>query len=637
MLPPPPLLLSIGNGGLRRRHHNEVVYSSIATFDTPTSIRAQQRALHVTPAVTFLAAMLTFTLTGVLASLTPPQATTQFEMDESFACLRAHRGPDFTTAVVVLGTPPRLLSVLVRFDRAVNSSVDPALRIFSSQIAESSSFSCENNICHDVAITSVGINGRSIRQVIEFRYTAPVIESTATSNTAYSLGFDGEVFLRHDHEYILTASHFCATPLSTSDDGGLGTDEAVPIELVNNQLLTTRADQVTQLEQVRETPAIQALVEGRCSIDVVDLFPPEAAIEAQFLALSSSSTSLQNVESRRVVIEVGTNCAAAHSFYSRAYSLLQLDCLNCLSDASIPYRRFAHNSMRLRLTTSSGYLWLQHDDRLDAIPTTETGVGRSILKLMLMVLAAAVTWVRASKHTAAHDLLYLHCLRIVRCEQKAETTTRARIFEDAAIGITAVAARFAIAIWRCSTLGGDDQLRAPSVQLVASVVSFVQWLVRYFVLKRSECEQPLTKLGGSTALVDATCAVMLAFAEPPLLQSNNQRFDPTARLLTALLLTTMTLQRILFASACCGLLLSVEWQGRHTTYTGIVVAATASWLFQACSVAVLIVDVFATPLSWSLHRASTGGYEVSIIAVFLATTCAGLPQLFRTSLRLLEE
>ena len=137
-----------------------------------------------------------------------------------------------------------------------------------------------------------------------------------------------------------------------------------------------------------------------------------------------------------------------------------------------------------------------------------------------------------------------------------EPVSETAVMEDALIGFVAVMARMSVSIWRVISLAGDNQLRAPLVQTVASALSLCQWVIRYFVLER-QCEAPLTKLGGSTALLDATSAVLLAFAQPPLLVSSAGRFDPTARLLTALLITTMTLQRCLFAAACCGLLWAV--------------------------------------------------------------------------------
>ena len=78
------------------------------------------------------------------------------------------------------------------------------------------------------------------------------------------------------------------------------------------------------------------------------------------------------------------------------------------------------------------------------------------------------------------------------------------------------------------TLAVDGQLRAPVAQLVASVLSLLQWILRYFVLDR-KCEGTAHQAGRLTALIDATCAVMLGFAQPPLFVSSISRFDPMRR------------------------------------------------------------------------------------------------------------
>jgi hypothetical protein len=263
-----------------------------------------------------------------------------------------------------------------------------------------------------------------------------------------------------------------------------------------------------------------------------------------------------------------------------------------------------------------------------------------------MTLAAAVTWIRAGKGTAALDRLFIYCLRMVHCptlEQKSAEIDYTAVWEDAAVGLIAIAARLATAIWRTITLSVDGQTRAPVAQIVASVLSLAQWALRYFVLDRG-CEAPLTKLGGSTALVDATTAVMLGFSQAPLFVSSINRFDPTARLLTALLITTMTIHRCLFATACVGLLYGVSTDDASQKgsrfsreYVAIVLFALVAWLLQAASVAILLADVFAVPLAHSISRGYAGGWLEVAVAVYMGISAVGLPQLLRTVQHVAEE
>ena len=403
------------------------------------------------------------------------------------------------------------------------------------------------------------------------------------------------------------------------------------------------------------------------------LFPGAAADETRWLGLSSErvyENSPDNVGARRTVVEVGTQCASNHPSYERAYSLYQLDCLSayvpCDTLPSVPFRRVASDQLRVHLPDDGSdlaYVFTAPDGRLETLPRLEEGgaaMWLSLIKLGLMTLAAAVTWIRAGKGTASLDRLFMYCLRMAYCpvleQQTGNETEYTVVWEDAVVGFAAIAARTAVAIWRTLSLAVDGQIRAPLAQLVAAVLSLVQWVLRYFVLDR-HCEAPLTKLGGSTALVDATTAVMLGFAEPPLFVSSVSRFDPTARLLTALLISTMTLHRCLFATSCCGLLWAVATDdvrkparvppinmvrvlpgavGAAGTdrfaaeYVPYVLFALVAWLLQTCSVAILLADVFCVPLAHSASRSIAGGWGELAMVIFVATVATGMPQLLRT-------
>ena len=256
-------------------------------------------------------------------------------------------------------------------------------------------------------------------------------------------------------------------------------------------------------------------------------------------------------------------------------------------------------------------------------------------KLGLMVLAAAVVYARAAKSTSSNHRLLLACLQCTTHEGcPVEDVELAAVLEDAFVGLVALVARIAISIWLLQELVDDGQPRVIVAQLLASGLSLVHWLVRYVVLKRGK-QSPLLKLGGSSALVDASSSVMLAFARAPLLVSSVGRFNATARLITSLLLTMVALQRILFATACCGHLVN---SARHLScYRALVIAAAVQWITQAACLAVLLADVFATPLAFSATRSLPGDPTPLACAFFLAATAAAMPRLLRSVERLLDE
>ena len=624
----------------------------------------------------FVLAMICYLVTGMVCIGFAPEATDTFDehsIPDTALCMRVSRHTNYASVDVAIGTPPSMLNLLLRLDSVYDRN-STSMRLFSNRVAESDTVSCEGTVCTDAALVHPeGPASPQVVAVVQFEYTNPTTESL-TYGTAVTMHLDGEFALKQGNDYYLTTTHLCWAP---SDATGMHSEAepdpadhegAVPARVVNG-LLKADAAGLEQTLTMRNTPSGIAQINNACvgGVGEVALFPGAASDEATWLGLASKrayENSPDGVDDRRAIVEVGTSCASNYTLYERAYSLYQLDCLSayvsCDTNPSVPFRRVASDQLRLHIPddgTDVAYVFTSPDDRLEALPKLETGghaMWLSFVKLGLMTLAAAVTWIRAAKTTSSHDRLFMYCVRMAHCPVlDAEPVDRIVIWEDAVIGLAAVVARIAVAVWRTVTLSVDGQLRAPFAQLLAGVLSFAQWVLRYFVLDR-KCEAPLTKLGGSTALIDATCAVMLGFAEPPLFVSSVSRFDPTARLLTALLITTMTLQRCLFSTACCGLLWAVASDdarkpvdissmrmfpgatGAAATdrfapeYIPYVLFALLAWLLQTCSVAVLLADVFCVPLAHSMSRSIAGGWTEIAMAIFMATAAGGMPTMVKT-------
>ena len=683
---------------VRRSSELGVGYRTIspASIGSAAIAIARPKTIHLSwtslvPGGLFLLAMLGYLLGGFLCTVFPPLATTAFDdhkIPREAQCLRATRHTNYATVDLPFGTPSTILNVLIRLDLVNEGTMQANTRLFSTKVGESNTVSCEGSVCHDaILLQTEGPTSAMHHRIMKFLYTNPTTESlNYASNTAKTIGLDGEMYLTPGHDYYLTATHFCWLAINSSMDAHTDAEinaygeGGVPIRSVGG-ILRTNATNLVISKTLRASPASQAQIEGHCAntttgeVGELSLFPLEAANEASWLGLASErayESSPEGVEDRRTVVEVGTTCAAAHESYERAYSLYQLDCLSaytpCETYPTVPFRRVADNQLRLHISSTAGgasYLWAVTDIRLETLPKLgERGdaMWLSVIKLLLMTLAAAVAWVRAAKSTSSHDRLFMNCVRTARCHMGVGTPIdEVVVWEDAFIGFAAVAARMAVSVWRMISLFDDGQLRAPTAQFVASLFSLGQWVVRYFVLER-QCEAPLTKLGGSTALIDATSAVMLGFAQPPLLVSSEGRFDPTARLLTAILITTMTLQRCLFATACCGLLWAVARedvelakdeqetrplvQGKENgrakahfdpEYVPILLFAALSWVLQALATGVLLADLFCVPMAYSMSRSTPGHWIELAAAIFFVTTAASLPQMMRTAQRVAED
>lgn len=617
------------------------------------------------PGTVFAVSVIAYFVTGILCIALPPEATSKFDghvIPDNAKCLRATRHANYASIDLAIGSPVNLLNMLLRLDIVKNNN-DSAVRLFSNRVAESNSVACDGTLCSDVALLHArGPSSPQERSVVQFEYTNPTTESLSYG-TAVTIELDGEFALKHGNDYFLTSTHLCWSAAAELPHNGAESDSednegAVSVTVSQERLFTTTSG-LQMTSTTRNTPTAQAERAGVCQVGNIAMFPGEAASEATWLGLASDrvyENTPDNVDDRRVVVEVGTACATNYTDYSRAYSLYQLDCLSayvsCDVLPSVPYRRFASDQLRIHLpenTTQPAYVFASFDPRLSSLPKLdESGHAMylSVLKLALMTLAAAVTWIRASKTTASHDRLFMFCLRMAHCPVlKPEELNNIIVWEDAAIGLMAIIARVGVATWRIFTLSIDNQLRAPVAQLAAGALSLLQWIIRYFVLQR-ECEAPLTKLGGSTALIDATCAVMLGFAEVPLLQSSLGRFDPTARLLTALLITTMTLQRSLFSTACCAMLyavasndarksirldsLNTPAHGFDAMYVPFVLFGLVAWMLQTASIAILMADIFCVPLAHSVSRNMEGGWGEIAMAIFAAAAAASLPTMMRT-------
>lgn len=323
------------------------------------------------------------------------------------------------------------------------------------------------------------------------------------------------------------------------------------------------------------------------------------------------------------MIEMGSECAEV--LHPRAFSLYQIDCFECTTEPSLPFRRVASTAIRIRVSNSSVHLWAYEDARLSQIPGLAGEVEATLValfKLALMLLAAAVIWIRAAKATSKHHLLFLHCL-----SPASAATDSATEFQDALIGLLAIGARVGVSWYFFEELAEDGQQRLALIQILASALSVAHWLARYFVFESEESS--LTKLGGSTAICDASSAVMIAFATPPLLRSSNGIFDATARLLTAILISLVAMQRCLYSAACCGTLFALT-SASNPGYRGLLTASGLLWVAQASALAALLADAFCTPIGFSSSRSLAGDRTPISMGFFFAVSAASLPQLMKS-------
>jgi hypothetical protein len=541
------------------------------------------------------------------------------------------------------------------------------VRIFSERTIESRSVQCDagNSTCYDTVLASAGEPNQPLKLFgVQFQYTNPTVEYEKGDVARYRLRLAGEMYAARGYRYYLTSTHLC---VSRADVEVGATDGALRAHVTSAGQVQSNSTNLASMDRtlMDRSAAYRAVHDGadECSgqLDEIDVFPYHAASEALYLAIADPAiyeTEPDAVRIRREIVELGYICAGTLARYELAFNMYDFDCNNpyalCRTAPSLPFRRVSTYDVRAHYTQSGEvYYWFEHDASLDQLPglaNSTEAVWLAIVKLSLLILAAAVMWVRSDRVTSSSHWLYRHCVQIANCKpmSSAAAPVATSVVEDAALGMTALVARAVVAYWRLGTLASEDMARVCVVELAASGVSLLSWVLRFWVIEpnlfgllggETDGRGPLTRLGGSMAIVDATCAVLLAFAQPPIHLSAVSRFDDTARLLCGLVISLVTLHRCLFGVACNCIMIEAHELGRLTSapvYVLLVTLAACMWVTQTISIAVALADLVASPMAFAMTRGVIGDDLVVGVALFLAIVCASLPRLMYTAVKLSE-
>lgn len=640
----------------------------VATYECGVGGDEQRPPLGTLPAIAFVVAFGLFLGVGVACTITPPPARTTVANvtipPNDVKCYRLVRKADYVTVEYAIGGPTRRVQVLLRLDKVVGDS-DHSVRIFSERTVESKSLQCDtsNTTCFDAILVTSGEPNRPLELAgLQFEYTNPTVEYYRYGVARYSLKLAGEMYAARGYRYYMTNTHLCVARGVEDDVGDTSNALLAYVDSTNHVFTNASAIGAMSPTLLGQSAVYKAYHGSECTggLDRVAVMPGAASAETSYLAIIDNTmyeSEPEAVGTRREIAELGYACANSLERFERAFNLYEVDCNNayasCRTIPSLPFRRFATHDLRAHYTQDGRvYFWSAVDPTLESLPGlahTAEAIWLALVKLAMLVLAAAVMWVRSDRVTSSAYWLYRHCIQVANCKTPSgPATVPTSVVEDAALGLVAMGARLAMALWRWSTLQYDNQLRVCVSEVVGSSVSFVSWVLRFWVIEPNvitlmngppDSGGPLTRLGGSMAIADASCAVLLAFAEPPIHLSAISRFDNTARLLTAVLVSLITMQRGLFATSCNAIMLEALSTGRlhgSVGYATVVGVALVLWLVQLAAIAVAIADLVATPLAFAITRGVIGD-DLSVgIALFLALVCASLPRLMHTLVKLSE-
>ena len=614
-----------------------------------------------TIASTFLGALATIVLTGVVALATAPRADINFaELDSGATCLRAGRRADATVVYLDVGSPLQRLKLLLDLGTAVPPGGE-SLSIFSTRLHKSLSMACRDldpprdysQLCHDLVL--VAPNGSTSDQVLVHTTFTYQNDQAAYSEgqPAALAGLDGTFRLTLDQTYWLTNTHLCFAPLRPPPVD----TPALSVSVVDGMLTTTQVDLLAYDERL----AFDARCNDTLSGSAVSLFDAEATNEASvWLSLSGrflyeyGSTIL---DKRRTIVEAGEQCSAMLTELAHQRDIYHTDCGGlalgrCQIEASIPFRRLADRRIRIDLGADGDSTLISEPSRSlrNLKQSYPRALSAAIARLLVLVLTAAVVFVRGSQNATSSRWLITNTLDTLLCrnaysdvitpENTVSTYDQIDKWIDALISIAAWTARLVVLIFAAPSLVDDRQRAIVAFQGLGIACSFLQFALRYGLIVRKERVAPITTLGGPMSILDVTSAVLMLFADAPLLGTDGGNFATIGRLLIGLLISIAVCTRICFSAAMVAATAVSATNGNRRDlkcHKLTLWIATAAWLLQGAATSGTLALLFVNPAAVSLVRSQTGNTSVVKYAIFLGLLCTSLPTFTKVSLRVLQD
>ena len=614
-----------------------------------------------TIASTFLGALATIVLTGVVALATAPRADINFaELDSGATCLRAGRRADATVVYLDVGSPLQRLKLLLDLGTAVPPGGE-SLSIFSTRLHKSLSMACRDldpprdysQLCHDLVL--VAPNGSTSDQVLVHTTFTYQNDQAAYSEgqPAALAGLDGTFRLTLDQTYWLTNTHLCFAPLRPPPVD----TPALSVSVVDGMLTTTQVDLLAYDERL----AFDARCNDTLSGSAVSLFDAEATNEASvWLSLSGrflyeyGSTIL---DKRRTIVEAGEQCSAMLTELAHQRDIYHTDCGGlalgrCQIEASIPFRRLADRRIRIDLGADGDSTLISEPSRSlrNLKQSYPRALSAAIARLLVLVLTAAVVFVRGSQNATSSRWLITNTLDTLLCrnaysdiitpENTVSTYDQIDKWIDALISIAAWTARLVVLIFAAPSLVDDRQRAIVAFQSLGIACSFLQFALRYGLIVRKERVAPITTLGGPMSILDVTSAVLMLFADAPLLGTDGGNFATIGRLLIGLLISIAVCTRICFSAAMVAATAVSATNGNRRDlkcHKLTLWIATAAWLLQGAATSGTLALLFVNPAAVSLVRSQTGNTSVVKYAIFLGLLCTSLPTFTKVSLRVLQD
>lgn len=637
---------------------------STSWITTPKELRLAAHTTMIVFGFT-LAALVT---TGIVALATAPQADLRFENLEQRVrgahCLKVARRADYAVVYLNLGTPVQRLQLLLDVERPVPPGGEQ-IKVLSERMHKSTGMTCKPLTpprpyeldCQDAVMVSV--NGTTTQHIGRVSFTFQNDQAElGKGNTAALLGMDGTFQLTLGTTYWMTTTELCYAPhepesAEAEESLAFSTDEATGT-------LFVRGDDLARYPPTASTHFADA--QCNSSLARVRLFP-SAAFEEQRGWLSLSDRTLYEydgsiLEKRRRVVELGAACAATQPELAHVLDIYNSDCglalQPCQDEPALTFRRLATSRMRIDLDSQgNGTLRTEETDALKRVPslvTHEESLNSAIGRLFVLLLTAAVVFLRGSQNAASSRYMLSHTLNLMRCREQFATERnlihfkmrfeRLEVATDAVISVAALVARVIVLVVSYAPLVADDNAATARLEIAGVVVSSLHLLLRYMLHLDLNREAPLTKLGGPMSVVDCTSAVLLLFSDAPLLSADSSKFSSVGRILISILTSLAVFTRCAFSAATVSAMAVSATNGARKelkTHKMVLNVSVFLWMMQSMISAGNVALLFVRPAAVAVVRSSPGSTAVFKYAIFIGLVAASLPTYTKVSLRALEQ
>jgi len=491
--------------------------------------------------------------------------------------------------------------------------------------------------------------------------------AASTDSVATSLGLDGILRVVPERSYWLTTSHLCSATLDADSPLQRPEDHLAFVYENLTEPATVLIADLAAAESTRDLRIVQSAATVAACTDAYEdaaawLFPLAAGNELDWLHLSSAflpNRAYEELQARRHVVELGEVCAEQSPDLKRAVATYTLDCgivassSNCRTEPSVPFRRLATQKLRIDIgADGAAALQTQNAKTLNAMPTLlaySEGVLRALGRLAILVLVAAVVFVRGSqnaasaRYTLSRTLDRLHCRGDFGATFSVKELFQSTLYErvvDFSISMLALGSRIIIVGTSAEALIDDGVGIVVAAESVGCAASLLHLGLRYTQEYNVVSDSPLTLLAGPMSILDVCAAVLVIFSDAPLLSDENSRFSSIGRLLISLLISIAVFTRCCFGTSVCAAMASScrngtarkDLQGFQTVLS----TATACWALEGVVIAVDVAALFILPAAYAVTRSVLGDVSTFKYAAYVGLLAAGLPSTNKVLVRVLQ-